>query len=392
MRLSIGMTLLIALLWAAPLAAQDDDVSLSQSIEYDSVVGDTLTARAFWDWWFLQAAEGEQIVVEMAGADGLAPLIGILDSRGNLVARSADGEPNTLVTVEYTIPADGEYVLVATRAGNENGTTTGSYTLRVRRVNEAPQRPNPYQEVRFRCQDYEVTNAAVIQFVEDPEQAEYYMISVYGLDGFQPVIRVVFDAVDLTDCARDWQAMQGNQYTLPGADPVSLDDPDQYRDHAAQLLIGTPDAVGMVTLTIGSADGAPGRFVAVIDGFVLSAGDRDRIRLGQGPLAASAPLTLYMIAHPDTRLDPALALLPEGTPGLVCDDAGRRGCVDVPSPVGLSLTNAVLERTLTADAFDAGLVLPRGATELRLVELYSFNNRASGGYALALLGELPPRP
>lgn len=387
---AIPALIAITLLTVLPAAAQDD-LPLSEIIGYDDMVSDTLTERAFWDWWHLQAEAGDVLVIDMQAGEALEPLVGILNPEGTLLARSADGAPGGLVTLEYTVTETAEYTIVATRVGNENGTSTGPYDLRVRRANEAAARINPYQQVTFRCRDYEVTNAATITFAEDPEQAAYYHISIYGLDGFRPVIRVELAAVNLTDCSRDTQGMAGNSYTLPGEDPIVLTDPDTYADSAAQLLIASAAPVGDVTLTIGSADGAPGRFIAVIDGFMIGEDDSDFIRIGQGPLASAAPLTLYMIADTGTRLDPAILLVDEEDAVLICDDAGRRGCAGVPSPEGLSIYISESNREISAGPFDAGLVLPPGPPQLREVILSSFRSRTTGPYALVLMGELPPR-
>lgn len=388
MMLKYLLLLCCALLLAGPLAAQDD-LPLSASIHYDEEVTDSLTSFAFWDWWHLQAAAGDVILAEMVAREPLEPLLGILNPGGTLVARSNDGAPGGTVTLEYEVTEPGEYTIVTTRVGNENGTSSGVYDLRVRRLNETPIRENPYQQVTFRCQDYEVTNAATLEFEEDIDQTTYYLISVYGLDGFEPVIRVEFSGVDLTDCARDVQGMGGNIYTLPGEESITLDDPAVFRDHAAQLFISAPAAVGSVTLTIGSANGAPGRYIAIVDGFYMGEEDQDYVRIGQGPLAARAPLTMYMIAEAASRLDPSLVLLNEAA-ALICDDAGRRGCEGVPSPVGLSAYLAEQDITIQADSFDAGLMLAPGAPELWDVELSGFRSNTSGRYALVLLGELPP--
>lgn len=383
------MCVLLALLLAVPVYAQQD-LPVSDSINYDDGVSDNLTARAFWDWWLLQAEEGDKIVAEMTGAGGLQPLLGILDPDGTLVARSVDGEINGTIKLEYTTLTAGEYTIVATRVGNENGTTTGPYSLLVRRANEAPLRPNPYQEVIFRCQDFEAANAATIVFGDDPEQAGSYLISVYGLDGFRPVIRVHLGALDFTDCARDTQAIAGSIFGFPGEEPFTL--VENYEEIAAQLFIPNAAPAGEVTFTVGSAGSATGRFMAVIHGLRLETADVDSIRVGQGPLAALKPLVIYMIADSGSRLDPALTFAAGEPAGPVCDDAGRRGCEGVPAPDGVYVFLAEQGVEIKPDPFDAGLLLPAGTPQLHEIELNSFNKNAAGTYSIVLIGELAPRP
>src|SRR4051812_9063729 len=93
-----------------PALAQDQTDSVTVTdITYDSVEQDTITNKAFYDWWRIQASAGDVMVVEMGGSDGLAPLIGVLDSTGNLVAKSPEGQPNQSVSMDYTVPNDGQY-------------------------------------------------------------------------------------------------------------------------------------------------------------------------------------------------------------------------------------------------------------------------------------------
>lgn len=373
---------LLCLLLTLPVSAQD--IPAAETITYDSVVTDDLTSEAFYDWWFINVRQGDVVVVTMAAHGTLEPLIGILDPGGNLVARSEDGAPGGIISLEYTAPADGEMTVVATRVGNDSGTSTGEYQLQVRRANAPVERVNPYQEVTFRCQDYEVTNVATLEFAEDAEQAGVYRISVYGLDGFLPVIRVALSKPELTDCSSDSQAVNDDMLTLPGAATLTY---AQNTETAAQLTITGAAEAGLVTLTIGSRNGAAGRYVAVVEGFSIApADDADLIRVGQGPKAAELPLLVYMLAAKNTRLDPSMRFPDEAGEGVVCDDAGRRGCEDVPSVSGLKVTIAGAE--VVGGRFDAGLLLPGGDSELRTVELGSFSGNTEGGYTLVLIGEL----
>ncbi len=383
------LPLLVFIVGVTPVIAQDDDLPLSATINYGDQVADDLTARAFWDWWLIFANEGETLIVNMQGDESLEPLVGILGPGGNLVARSDDGLPGGAVTLEYTAEEAGEHTIVATRVGNENGTSTGPYTLQVQQANPPLARVNPYQEVVFRCQDYDVTNALTVIFEDDPDQPAQYVISVYGLDGFAPVIRAYFENFDLTDCSRDAQAVANNVFTLPTGESVTLI--DNFDEVTAQLGIMNASEIGPITLTIGSADGKPGRFIAVIDGLVIGEDDIDEFQVGQGPMAATRPLTIYMVADQATRLDPALALPDHPDEIGVCDDAGRRGCENIPSPEGLEIYLAEIDRSIVADRFDAGAILAAGPPELRNLELSSFDNRTTGRYTLVFIGELPAR-
>jgi hypothetical protein len=119
--------------------------------------------------------------------------------------------------------------------------------------------------------------------------------------------------------------------------------------------------------------------------------DVDSIRVGQGPMASTLPLTIYMIADKESRLDPVLTLPDDADEIGVCDDAGRRGCENVPSPEGLEIYLAALERKIVANGFDAGVVLAAGPPSLRSLEISSVRNRTTGRYTLVFIGELPGR-
>jgi hypothetical protein len=227
------LPLVLCLLLALPAAAQTEPDAAY--ISYDSVVAGSISDDIFYEWWFIQASEGDVMMVEMAAADGLAPLIGLLDPNGDLIARSADGEVNGTALMEYTLPVTGLYTIVATRVDNQRGTTSGSYSLRTRQISAGAGRDRPYQQVVFRCRDMNVTNVATLEFAEDLATAGFYRINIYGLDDFVPVIRVYLEGVDLTDCSSDSQAMGGHSFTLPGEETIVVE--GDRLNQAAQLTI-----------------------------------------------------------------------------------------------------------------------------------------------------------
>ena len=152
--------------------------------------------------------------------------------------------------------------------------------------------------------------------------------------------------------------MTDDVFQLPGEAPVTLTAPIE--GGAAELTLSSVAELGRFTLTVGSMNGAPGRFIAVIHGLVIGEGDEDLIQVGQGPLASRAPLYVYMVAAQGTRLDPWLRLPDRNEDAAVCDDVGQRGCEAVPSPEGLRVHMAAQQVDIEADRFDAGATLPPG--------------------------------
>lgn len=395
-RFGLLFLLVFSLNLVAVQAQGDGDNPSVLDIFYDSVVEETLTPNAFYDWWTIRAEAGDNLVIDMVASGGLQPLIGILNPSGDLVARSEDGAPDATITLEYITPAAGQYTIVATRVGNADGTTSGAYTLRLRRANSPVISVNPYQDVTFRCKDeeYEVTTAATLTFGDDTSLPLNHRITVYGIDGFQPVIRVNFDAENAEPfelCNTDAQYTVGDTYTLPGEEARTVS--TENISSASQLELGSAELMGPITLTIGSKDDAPGRYVVVIEGFSIEPKDDvDLVEVRVGPLAAkTSAITAYMVAAANSRLDPFM--LREDS-DQVCDDAGREGCSDVASFKGAGVTlnsgeGAVV--TITGDRSDAGLRLFPGNPDPMALTLSSRGEDTHGAYVLILIGELPPR-
>jgi hypothetical protein len=97
-----------------------------------------------------------------------------------------------------------------------------------------------------------------------------------------------------------------------------------------------------------------------------------------------------MVAETGSRLDPYLQLLPED-PLIACDDAGRRGCEDVPSFEGAGATiSANNGSVVRGSRFDAGLRLAPGSIDWLDLRFASLRDNTGGGYSVVVIGELPP--
>ncbi len=361
-------------------AAHAQDTSLSRPITYGQDVSGTISESSFFEHWQVSASAHDRISVRMTGANGLRPLVGLLSSGGTLLARSPDGAVNDTVDLTYDVPQDGPYIIIATRVDNQSGTSSGTYTLRVDNLNPLPARDTPYQIVTFACGSADATAAASIHFSRDDTDNGAYSLRVYGLEGFQPVIRVQSGDSDV--CASDPADALGDVITLPGERPITLAQTDVAR--TTQYVINAQNAPdpSAITVTIGSLGGQTGRYLAVIGGFAIEPStdfDTLEVRLGPRPAAGGAPLLLYVIG--DGRLDPSVI-----APGGRCDDAGRRGCEDVPpvANAGVVFNNGV---RVIGDRFDAGArVSVAQPTQLQII---SFGGTTHGAYALLLVGALP---
>ena len=403
-RLEWALLLVLMLALAAvPIYAQDDEAAdqiTDSFITFDEPVTDTITERSFYDLWSFYAEAGDHIIVTMIADDGLAPLLGVAASAGEVVLRSdedADGNrlpdalPNDTVEIEFTIETSGQYTLVPTRVGNANGTTTGSYTLLLRRANPVgvTEGGAGVSEVTFRCGPHIVTNAVTLDFLSEGH-VDAYRISVYALDGFTPLLRITVGDGLLTECSSDPTGTDGDQILLPSDEQYTLPDPTV---NAARFsLRGQGRSLGPVQVTLGSVDGVAGRYLLVVDGFELTApDDRDLVEVRRGPLAAESDMLVYMVSMGRSRLDPELRL--EGNTPLddfICDDAGRFDCDDVPAIIGVGVILAD-GTAITGGRFDAGAWLRTGTTEKQAVYLHSRGRSTAGPYAVVIMGELPPR-
>jgi hypothetical protein len=403
-----SLALLAGLLPPLIAVAQDDDdgpVVVEDFITYGETVEGTITARGIYDLWRFYAQAGDMILVTMAAADGLAPLVGIASIGGDIIARSdvaldgsslPDAGPNETITLEFQIPEEGRYTVVPTRVGNLDGTTTGSYSLTLELTGSAPGRiGGDLPEVTFRCGAEIVTTAAVLEFLA-AEHMNEYRISVYGLDGFRPLIRATIGDNDLiTDCGADAQHMGGDRVILPDGETFALPEDSTVITSGAQYGLRGVGDLGRMNLTIGSIDGSAGRYVIVVEGFTLAyPGEEHVLDIRPGPLTKSTEMLVYMMRDGVSRIDPYIyQVLITGEDEMeyteiACNDAGLRGCEEVPALTGAGVifNNG---KELLGGRFDAGLRLDLASGEVQRLFLNSRARNARGDYAVLILGELP---
>ena len=410
MRYFLYALLAIMMMFTSVVVYAQSDEPLITEINYGMTVEETITERAFFDWWQINAAEGDMVIVSMEASDGLQPLIGLLNSNGDLVARSDSGdiaEVNGVSFLQYEAVEEGQYTIIATRDGRDQGTTTGRYLLTVTNRNDTESsRPNPYRETEFRCDEWIITNALTFEFSEDlnrPEEivpgqiTEFYRVTVLGLDGFEPVIRMLSNILPdrPLDCTDSWRATAGTQFDAPFLDsPIAVTDEDT--DHVAMVTLtntGDAEPLDTVWVTIGAKEGTSGRFIVILEGLELhDRTDTDEFFVRRGPFAGETPLDIYMIGFPDTRLDSLIETLDIETDDYqLCDDIGRDDCEDLPMITPSSIIIGEDGQTYSADQFDAGLRLDSPDNNMTLVTYQSRELNTSGRYLVVFVGELPAR-
>lgn len=396
--------LFIFLMVMGAVAAQDDesadDVATDGFISYGQTVEDTITARSTFDRFTFVANGGDIIRVTMVAADGLAPLVGISDPSRDVIARSdrlnADGEAlpdaevDSTATLEFVVPQAGEYAVVASRVGLADGDTTGSYTLTLERTGTTSADDGPgLQAMDFRCESLVANTLLTVEFPGRPGD-DVYQFSVYGLDGLIPLPDFVAMDGDAFNCTRDFQKMPGDRYIWPGEDARVVPETGE-NPPFAQMGVSGAEILEIITLTLGGLqDAYTGRYMLVIDGLSLALpGEEDAIRVRLGPLAVESTITVYMVAYGRTRIDPVIVYEIDDETTIVCDDAGGRGCEDVPSFEGAGVIQDFYGKAILGDRLDAGFTYAPGTVDPGVLIMSSRNENATGPYAIVIIGEVP---
>ena len=380
--------LLCFLLISGVLTAQtEDEGTIDDIIVFNQPETATITEAYIFDVWRFQGVEGDIILAEMQASDGLAPLIGVRNPAGDVIASTdfdengnalPPAEPNSTVSLQYTIESSGQYALVATRAGRLEGTTEGSYTITLSRIQDTT---SDLQAVEFRCGRDIVRTVATLEFSPNIGE-EDYRVRVYGFDGFQPAIRVQAGTEQAVDeCAADPSGAMGDTAIWDEEITYEPDSP-----YAASFRIGGGELLEDVTLTL--AGSAPGRYMAIISGFNL-AGIDGAIRLRMGPASLGTEMLVYMTKDGVSRIDPVIYIPQQGdTLDRRCDDAGRLACDDIPALTGLG-AHFMNGESIIGTAFDAGIRFSPDDVNRILIEFMSNNPNAMGNYAIVIFGELP---
>ncbi len=104
-----------------------------QPITVGDVVSGTLDADNFMQVYSLTASAGDLITVELSTEEAaLAPVVVIMDARGNIVAQDRDIESATTATLaDVELPSTGTYYILVMRGSGAEGTASGTYTLRL---------------------------------------------------------------------------------------------------------------------------------------------------------------------------------------------------------------------------------------------------------------------
>jgi len=108
-------------------------------IAFGTPASANITADSFVHLYDFYGEAGQMVTITMTGAGGLDAYLGLLDPNDEVIAEDDDSAGNLNAQIAIRLPESGWYLIVATRAGIDTGSSTGSYTLQL--VEGAPQPP-----------------------------------------------------------------------------------------------------------------------------------------------------------------------------------------------------------------------------------------------------------
>jgi len=98
-------------------------------IEAGATMTGTITADTYFHIYEYIGTAGEQITVTMTGTGGLDSYLGILDPSDEVIAEDDDSAGGLDAQISIRLPESGSFLIIATRSGIDEGTTTGPYSL-----------------------------------------------------------------------------------------------------------------------------------------------------------------------------------------------------------------------------------------------------------------------
>lgn len=109
-------------------------VEVMGEISIGAAANGTINQNSFLHLYAFQGNAGEQVTITMRSTDGLDAYLGIMNPSDEVIAEDDDsggGASGYDAQISLRLPESGVYVIIATRAGIDQGTSTGSYTLEV---------------------------------------------------------------------------------------------------------------------------------------------------------------------------------------------------------------------------------------------------------------------
>ncbi len=280
------------------------DVSPGQNrIAYNEslrgVINNTVAAYTFQ----FTGSAGDEVVIEMNRAGGdLDSYLFLLDSGGvTLQEDDNSGGDNGNARIEATLPADGDYLILATRRGQDSGTTLGNFLLNLRSdaapVPTAPPPPNPnadgLPEIRIgETMTGEINDLNILSPYRLRARAgDELVITLAGQDGLDPYLVLLRANQEPLAENDDYQPNVNRDAQIE----TTISEDGTYIVVATRFEQDAGESAGLYALTVtpagesGAATTEEGREAGQDEGFVQRLG-AERLTSGATPTGAFAPL------------------------------------------------------------------------------------------------------
>ena len=126
---AIVMLVLVAMV-AALVPVLNRAEAAGGTLNYGDVVTGQITNASYYDLWQFTGQKGDRVQILMQGDGQLDPYLGLLDGQSqNVLVEDDDSGGNSDAYIEFSLPATGAYIIVATRFDLDTGTSQGQYRL-----------------------------------------------------------------------------------------------------------------------------------------------------------------------------------------------------------------------------------------------------------------------
>jgi hypothetical protein len=239
---------------------------------------------------------------------------------------------------------------------------------------------------QFTCDDgTEIVNGLDLTIIQQ-RPGSTYIVTVVGIDGFDPVL-AVRDAADNHLCNDDDSRGATYSANLPTTGQV-----DAANTSSQVIFSNNASDLADITINVGGFGGTGGEFIVIVEGMVSTeadgAGDPFSLYLSPALLESGVIPTAYNISV-TTAFDPMITLIDEDynimeddAGDLVfCDDAGNSGlCWGESENLERSYVSRSQEREVPGGALDAMLSLPLGGAWGGYYNFAMTGNESFGDY------------
>lgn len=360
-------------------------------ISYGETVYGNITLKNYAITYCFYGDGGDTITINMMATSGdLDGYLALMNANTEDVLIEVDDVYGMDPAIEYySLPYDGQYMIVATRYDLNAGSSTGSFELSLN-AESAPPMSNLSGGMNVTCDNGPDIMNGVEIIVVQMRSGFTYKATVLGLYGFDPVLAVL-DSYGDGLCNDDEFTASNYSVSLPTTGAISGTSASAQINFSQNSNTSFDD----VSLVVGSYSGEGGEFVLILEGMAVTSadnmGDPFAVPLTAPLINYGLPVTVYMIGEVRS-LDPYISAL-DGTMDyylyddfnvlIDCDDAGSLCWGNSQNMEGYYVYGRRRQR-IYSDERDAMLSLPLNNNRLDRVTfvMSSYSQSTTGDYTL----------